>query len=786
MRALDKKLVRDLWRLKGAALAIALMIASGIGTLVAALNTVDTLEITRAAYYDRDRFADIFGHLERAPKSLMERIGAIDGVARAEARIRRAAVLDVAGEDKPIRSLILSLPRHGPLLNQPRLSKGRLVKARADDEVVLHQAFADAHGFRIGDELEATLNGTKRALEIVGIATSPEFVFTVPPGQLFPDPGGFGILWMDEDAMEAAFELEGAFNDVALKLMAGADEGAVIDQLDHLIDPHGGTGAYARSDQLSNMMLDSEIEQLKNAVSFLPPIFLGVAAFLANVVMGRLVRLERGEIGLLKAFGYSPYVIAGHYLKFVSAVVVIGTVLGCLIGIGFVQLMTTAYQQVFAFPFMLIQFKLSTVSIALMVAALSAALGAYGAVRRVLALEPAEAMAPEPPADYRPTIVERMRVVRRAAMPARMIVRHIARWPFRAGMTVLGLAMGVMVMIMSGFFTDSFDRMIDDMFYRMQRQDVTVTFIEERGPDAALALSKIGGVMRAEGERTVPVRLRYGTRSERSGITGIGQGAGLTQLFDMNGERVAMPERGLVLSEGLSDLLGVTTGQELQIELLDGKRNTLVAPVTAIVDVDIGNAVYMDHDALDRLMAEGPRVSSIQLMTDPALEAEIIAALKDMPFVVGVATRLQSLESFGDTIQESMMVMVSMFTFFASLIAVGVVYNSARIALGEQGRELASLMVLGFTRFEAGFILVGELLLLTLMAIPLGIALGAGMTRVLASGMETELYRFPHALSAATIAQSALVVFVASVAASVLVARRVGSLDLVEVLKTRE
>ncbi len=377
-------------------------------------------------------------------------------------------------------------------------------------------------------------------------------------------------------------------------------------------------------------------------------------------------------------------------------------------------------------------------------------------------------------------------MVRRAAMPARMIVRHIARWPFRAGMTVLGLAMGVMVMVMSGFFTDSFDRMIDDMFYRMQRQDVTVTFIEERGPDAALALSKIDGVMRAEGERTVPVRLRYGTRSERSGITGIGQGAGLTQLFDMNGERVAMPERGLVLSEGLSDLLGVTTGQELQIELLDGKRNTLVAPVTAIVDVDIGNAVYMDHDALDRLMAEGPRVSSIQLMTDPALEAEIIAALKDMPFVVGVATRLQSLESFGDTIQESMMVMVSMFTFFASLIAVGVVYNSARIALGEQGRELASLMVLGFTRFEAGFILVGELLLLTLMAIPLGIALGGGMTRILASGMETELYRFPHALSAATIAQSALIVFVASVAASVLVARRVGSLDLVEVLKTRE
>lgn len=786
MKALDKKLVRDLWRLKGAALAISLMIASGIGLLVASLNTVDTLEVTRSAYYDRDRFADVFGHLERAPRSLMDRISHIDGVARAEARIRRAAVLDVRGEDKPIRGLILSLPRHGPLLNKPRLSHGRLVSPRAGDEVVLHQAFADAHGFRIGDSIKATLNGTKRELEIVGIATSPEFVYAVPPGQLFPDPAGFGVLWMDEDAMEAAFDLEGAFNDVTLTLMPGAEERAVISRLDALIDPHGGTGAYGRSDQTSHLMLDSEISQIKNSVRILPPIFLGVAAFLANVVMARLVRLERGEIGLLKAFGYSPWVIAGHYLKFVSAVVLIGTALGCVLGVGFVELMTRAYQQVFSFPFMLVQFKASTVAIAMLVATVAAALGAYSAVRRVLALEPAEAMAPEPPADYRPTVVERIGFVKRAAMPARMIVRHIARWPFRAAMTVIGLSMGVMVMIMSGFFTDSFERMIDDFFYRMQRQDLTVTFIEDRGPEAQFAISKLDGVLRAEAERAVPVRLRYGTRAERSGITGVGEGAELTRVYDLHGDEVEMPERGLVLSEGLSELLAVTTGQELQIELLDGKRKVLTAPVTAIVDFDIGNAVYMDKTALDRLMEEGPRVRSVQVMTDPDRETDIVAELKDMPLVVGVATRLQALESFDATIQESMMIMVTMFTFFASLIAVGVVYNSARIALGEQGRELASLMVLGFTRFEAGFILVGELLLLTLVALPIGAALGMGMTAFLAQAMETELYRFPHALSPATVAEAVLVVFSASLISSVMVARRVGTLDLVEVLKTRE
>ena len=318
MRTLDRKLLRDLWRLRGQVLAIALVVASGVAVLVMSLVSIEALEETAAAYYERYRFAQVFAEVKRAPEKLVRRIADIPGVQSVETRIVKLATLDLAGFEEPVTGQLISIPERGEsVLNRLALRAGRLVAPGRVDEVVLSEPFAEAQDFAPGDHLHAILNGRKRRLEVVGIALSPEYVYAIGPGQLLPDNEHFGVLWMGREALEAAFDLDGAFNEISLSLLRNTRPEDVIERLDKLIGRYGGIGAYDRADQISNWFLMNEIEQLKSMASILPTVFLAVAAFLSNMVLTRLIATERGEIGLMKAFGYSNLEVGWHYVKLV-------------------------------------------------------------------------------------------------------------------------------------------------------------------------------------------------------------------------------------------------------------------------------------------------------------------------------------------------------------------------------------------------------------------------------------------------------------------------------------
>ena len=325
MRALDKKLFRDIRRLWAQSLAIALVLASGVMVMVMSFGAQRSLSETRDTYYERARFADVWSDASRAPMSLVPEIAAIEGVSRVEARISEFAILDIAGLDSPAMGQIISIPPTGePQMNRLILRAGRLPEAGRQDEVVVNEAFATAHGFAPGDSFGVTLNGQKREVTITGIVLSPEFIYTIGPGSLMPDDKRFGILWMSEDVLAAAFNLSGAFNSVTLGITRGTDVEQVKDALETLLKPYGGTGPYGRKDQTSNAFLDGELQQWDMMVRVLPPIFLVITTFLVNMVLSRLVTLEREQIGLLKALGYGvPPVTAA----------LMGVITGCVGGI---------------------------------------------------------------------------------------------------------------------------------------------------------------------------------------------------------------------------------------------------------------------------------------------------------------------------------------------------------------------------------------------------------------------------------------------------------------------
>lgn len=787
MRALNRKLIRDLVRLRGQVLAVALVVASGVAVLVMSLTTLEALEETTNAYYDRYNFAEVFATVKRAPDRLSSRIAAIPGVQAVETRIVERALLDLEGFAEPVTGHLVSIPERGESrLNRLALRAGRLVAPGRPDEVVVTEPFAEAHRLMPGDSLSAVVNGHRRDLQVVGIALSPEFVYAIAPGALMPDDERFGVLWMGEEALAAAFDLDGAFNDVSLSLLRGARAEDVIDRLDLLLDRHGGVGAFDRSDQISNWFLTNELEQIKSIASILPTIFLAVAAFLSNMVLTRLIAIERSEIGLMKAFGYSNLAVAWHYMKLVAVMAALGIVIGWIAGAWLGRFNTQVYGDLFRFPFLLYRPGPGAFAIAGLVSLSAAVLGALVAVRRAAALPPAEAMRPPMPPLYRRRGALAGLLTGWADQPTRIILRQISRWPGRSFLTSVGIGLSVAVLISSLQWIDAIEHLVETHFFEAQHQDVTVALVEAQSSEVMREFGRMPGVMTVEPLRSVAARLHAGNLSKRQSVDGVSPDARLSLVYDVSGRTVPVPPEGLVLSTKLAEVLKVGYGDLVTVEVLEGRRPTADVPVVGLFETYIGTPAHMHIDALNRLMGERPVVSGAHLRVDPLGQTALFAELKETPEVSSVMLRQAAVDTFHETMGETLMIFVSFFVVFACTLAFGVVYNSARIALSERGRELATLRVLGFSRVEISYILLGEVAFLTFVGLPLGCWMGYLLAWLISQSFATELFRVPLIVQSTTYGLAVVIGLVATVASAALVRTRLDRLDLVSVLKTRE
>ena len=786
MGMLDRKLLRDLWRLRGQVLAIALVVASGVGVLLMSLTALTSLEETGQTYYERQRFAQVFAGLKRAPDALIQRIAALPGVRTAEARITGFATIDMPGLEEPVVGRLVSLPEAGePLLNRPVLRQGRSIAAGRVDEVVISEPFALAHDLRPGATLSVVMNGIRRTLDLVGIALSPEFVYAIGPGALMPDDARFGILWLGRDALAAAYDMKGAFNDVSLGLLRGAVPEAVIEQLDLLLGPYGGSGAIARKDQISNWFLMNELAQLKTTATVLPTIFLLVAVFLTNMVLARLIAMEREEIGLLKAFGYSNLRIGWHYAKLAIAISAVGVLLGWIVGTALGRYNTELYADLFRFPFLYYRPGFGVFLLGAAIGIAAAVSGALLAVRNAVALPPAEALRPPTPPTYRemPLVAA---LIDRLDQPTRIILRQITRTPVRSATTSIGIAFAVAVLIMSLQWIDSIEHLAEAYFHQTLRQDLSVALHDPQAPAARHEFARLPGVLSTQVARHFPADFTVGRRRHRGHITGLAREAALEVIRDARGWTVPVPEGGLVLGTKLAEKLRVGVGDRVEVEILEGRRARISLPIVGLFETYLGTPAFMELYSLGRLVGEGPRFSQVNLLIDQAAETALFRELKARPEVLAVTVKSSALATFHETLAETLLIYITTFTAFACALGFGVTYNSTRIALSERGRELATLRVLGFGRAEVCYILLGEASLLVLLGLLLGGPLGAALSWWMAAAFETELFRIPLVITPSTYAVSMGIVAASAALSGLAVARRLGQLDLIAVLKTRE
>ena len=774
--------------MRGQVLAIALVIGSGVATLVMSLSTVEGLQATTDAYYERYRFADVFAHATRAPKRLGQRIANIAGVQTVQTRITRYATINVKGFTEPIIGQIMSIPEKGqPLLNQLVLRKGRWLSPDKDNEIILSEPFALAHKLALNDQISILMNGHRRSFFVVGMALSPEFIYSIGPGSLLPDDKRFGVMWMSSKVIEAAYDLDESFNNVAIKALFNAPLEPILQQIDSMLKPYGGVSAITRKDQISNWFVMNEIAQQESMATILPSIFILVSVFLTNMVLSRLIATERTEIGLLKAFGYSSLQIGWHYIKMVLVICAIGIVLGSLLGAFFGHLNMQMFADLYRFPILIYQPGIQSFIISGAISSMAAIVGAASAVYQAVKLPPAQAMIPPSPAVYKHAIKFNSRLTKWLDQPTRIALRQIGRWPFRSFLTSTGIAFSAGLIIMNLQWTDSLSHLSRVYFFEAQKQDIMIGLTNPVAMRAIHEFKRLPSVLDAEPMRFISAEFHSSKVSHRGAITAIESGSRLQPIYD-NAKHTAIrvDENGLILSTRLAQKLSVTVGDVIWVDILEGRQPSVLLPVVGLFETFIGTPVFMELHALNRVIKASHSFSHVNLLIDDNFQQELFTNLINSPKIGAVMMRQAALNAFNQTIIEHLYVFISMFVGLAAVLAFGVTYNSTRIALSERARELATLRVLGFSKGEVSYVLLGEVVFLVLIGLPMGCGFGWLLVIFMAKAFDTEMYRIPLVIDASTCGFAIVLVIISAAISALIVRRRVNQLNLIKVLKTRE
>jgi putative ABC transport system permease protein len=787
VRPLHKKLFRDLRDLKGPILTIGVVVACGVAAFVSLTGTHRALLDARAIYYSSQRMGDVFASAERVPSALAPRLTSLPGVSRVETRVSTHVRIPMQGLRTPAEGVAVSIPREGEAtLGAIRLTRGRRPLPGHHDEVVVLEAFAKAHELQPGDALRVVIEGQERSLRVVGIATSPEWIYAVLPGSFAPDDARFAVLWIARDVLAAISGFEGAFNEVVLELQAHANQEEVIARVDALLDPYGAPGAHGLDRQVSHYFLQQELEQVEALATFAPVIFLAVAAFLLNVVLARIVSLQRGVIATLKAVGYGDLSIALHFLQLVLVIVTIGAILGLGLGAVMGRGLTSIYLDFFHLPHLAFRMPSDIAVISILTALVAGVFGGLGAMRRILAMTPAEAMQPPSPPTYRGGR-EMPAWARLIVAPSlRMVYRELLRQPVRSILSVVGVAVSVGLLVLGASITDSMNALLDDYLPSVQREDLTVGMRAGVPLEKLASFRAIEGVRRADGLRVLPVRFEVGARSRTVSIMGYPAGQELRPLRDLGGNVVPIPSSGVILTDILAERLGVAPGDHVRAITLEGERRELSITVAGTVREAMGMAGHMDLAALHRMLREPETIDQALLAIDPRREELVLGRVEEMPMVASAGSVKDTLREFSEQSGQSVTMFALVIALFGAAITIGVIYNNARITLNARQRDLASMRVLGFTQREIGAVLLGELVAQVVLALPLGLWIGRLMLDAMYSTVDPESFRMPARIESSSYATAAVVTVLAALAAGWIVRRRLDALDMIGVLKTRE
>ena len=786
MKALRRKLLRDAWRLRGQVLTIAAVIACGIAAFTGALSAHDSLLTLRERHYEAGRFAQVFAPVRRAPQRISAELRAIDGVADVETTVAGRVIVTLPGETEALSGRVIALPRDGPpQMNRLTLRAGAF-PARDDPRgLLVSEAFAARHRLVPGSPLQLLMHGRRSDFTVRGVAVSPEFIFAAA-GSAMADESRYGIFWTNRAVLDAVYDMEGAFNYATLRVPRSHDIPSVIAAADRLLARYGGLGAYGREDQASHRVLQQEIDEQRIYGALFPAILLAVALFLLHVMVSRHVATERLQVATLKSLGYSTTQIGLHYFGLVLLIVALGGLVGTTGGAYLGDLLTDLYTRYFHFAERGYRLSGTLPAGALLITVGAAALATSAAIHAIVRLPAAEAMRPPLPALRSRSILEGLAGRRGPSPRLAMGLRDLTQRPIRSGLTVLGIASAVAILIGGSWWGDALDALIHAEFGLRERADLILTLAEPRGPSVIHEAARLPGVMQVEGSRDLGVELRNGNRRLRMGLVGVDSDARLHRPLDGLYRPVVLPPDGIAITAIAARRLDIQPGDQVWVQPLEGSEPERPLRVSVIVGNLIGRAAYAPRELVNDLAGESRAYSTLRLKVSADRREALLQELPTLPGIAANSDKTRLLADFRGTTARNLLVFTGVLSAFAAAIAIGIVFNSARVALAERAWEFATLRVIGLTRGEVSALLLWQVGTQVLLALPLGCLLGRGLAQLTAWLIAGDELRIPLVILPTTYAYAAAVTIVAALVSALVVRRRIDQLDLIAVLKTRD
>ncbi|HEV3004382.1 MAG TPA: ABC transporter permease [Pirellulales bacterium] len=790
MKALDRKLVRELRTSGGLLLAITSIMAVGVACYVALGFAYRNLAIAKRNYYAECRMPDFAIEVKKAPLAELAPLARLPGVVEIRPRVQFLATVDLQRVPEPLNGIVLSLPdRREPVLSDIVLRRGGYFSDTRDNEVIVNEAFARRHGLHPGHWVHLLLNDRRQELFIVGTAVSSEFTYLVGPGSITPDPEHLGVFYLKQSFAENVFDFAGATNQVLGRLAAGVPPDEVLRRAELLLAPYGVFTTIPLRDQPSNRFLSNEIQGLEAFGVINPVIFLSVAALVLNVLMTRLAEQQRVVVGTLKALGYLDRQVFAHFLKFGLCIGLLSGVIGIGLGYWISGAMNGLYRKFFEFPSLETHFYPETAVKGLVVSLACSLVGSVHGARAVLKLSPAEAMRPKPPSRGGAIWLERFGGFwRRLSFGWRMTLRNVFRHRFRSAAGAFAAAMGAALMTNALMLVAATQYMIEFQFQRIQRSDVDLGFKQEHGRDALDETLRLPGVDHAEPVLDVACTFVNGPHTRKSGITGLLPGARLTTPRDAAGRRLRIADTGLTLTRKLAQILHVERGQTIEVRPVKGLREPRTATVVEIADSFMGLAAYADIDFLSRLIGEEQATTGVQLAvaSTPQARQGLYRELKRLPALQSVTARADAIANVMETLVKNQRVFIGLLVMFAGVIFFGSVLNSSLVGLAERQREVATLRVLGYTEWQVGGLFLRESLLVnslgTLLGLPLGYLLNVGIT----IAYDTDMFRIPVVDPTWICVWTAIIGTVFALLAQAVVQSAIRAMDWLEALQTKE
>lgn len=787
MKILFRNLFRDIKKSKGQFISILIIVVLGVSFYTSLNSMFRNLSNSSSKYYEEYRLADIWVDIYKSPESVKKYIEDLPNIQKVTERIVKDASVNISNENATLRFITLPNVKED-ILNDIVIKSGRYFSEEDDNQCLLDEDFFKANDLKLGDYIYPIINGNEVKLKIIASVKSPEYVYTLrDSSEIMPDNKKFGIIYVKKSFGEAVFDFKGSINNISVKLLDTTKIESSKDDIKRALKNYGISGIIDRDEQTSTMIIQDEIEKMQAMGSSFPIIFFIVASVIIYIMMSRMVENQRGQIGVLKALGFSNLQVLIYYMSYAAIISISGSIIGSVIGTYMGIGLTTFINQYFNLPLAKTEIYLDLVIPASILTLTFSLFAGYHSCKSVFKIMPSEAMREKSPEIGKKTVIEKVNLIwKHTSNLEKIVIRNIFRYKKRAFLTSIGIIFSTAILLIALTMKDSTDFMIEQQYGSIQDYDIKVKFSSLISTNELDSIKTIEHVKDVEAILETGIEISNGWKSKNIELTALINEPKIYKVVNNHGENINMPKNGILIPDRLADTLSVDINDNVNIKFfLPGKAPKEVL-VKGIIAQYVGSSAYTSMDNLNNLLGEGMIASSAVLKLDSSnSENEVKKYLRDMKGVTSVESKADSYNAFIKTMA-AMKASIGSLIVLSAVLLMAVLYNIAAINIFERQRELATLKVLGFHNNEIKKIIFNENYIIVSFAILFGIPLGNWLGKYIIVASSTDSYTIPHVISLKSYVITIILTLAFAIITNSILMKKIKSINMLEVLKNKE